>query len=149
MVQYALFIRKPWCQKIFDEGKSWELRSYPLPADKKGEVVAVACSKENVLLGEIRLKGCLKVGSKRDGVWQPASNSEKHVKNFFLDKRNGKKTGFGEDLPDVIKGYKNMYAWLIRDPKKYDVPRPWRPTRGPVVFCKIKPGPEEPKVALQ
>ena len=87
MVQYALFIRKPWCEKIFNEGKSWELRSYPLPANKKGEIVAVACSKANVLLGEIRLSGCLRVGSKRGGVWQPASNSEKHVKKFFWTRR--------------------------------------------------------------
>ena len=51
MVQYALFIRKPWCEKIFDEGKSWELRSYPLPANKKKEIVAVACSKAKCFAG--------------------------------------------------------------------------------------------------
>ena len=149
MVQYALFIRKPWCEKIFNEGKSWELRSYPLPANKKGEIVAVACSKANVLLGEIRLSGCLRVGSKRGGVWQPASNSEKHVNFFFLNAKNTKKVGFDKDsMPDVINGYKNMFAWMIRDIRKYDKPKAWRPTPGAVTFCKIRPGPEEPEVNI-
>lgn len=140
MVQYALFIRKEWCDKIFDEGKTWELRSYPLPANKKGKTIAVACCKANHLVGEIRLKGCLKVGSKHDGVWKPASNSEKHVNNFFLASKNAKKVGF-DHTPDVLSRYNTIWAWIIRDVKKYDKPQPWTPTPGAVVFCKIKPAP--------
>jgi len=139
--QYALFIQKQWCDKIFNEEKTWELRSFPLPAKKKGEVVAIACSKANLLLGEVRLKGFLKVGSKSGGGWEPASNSNKHVKNFFLDAKNARKVGFDRDgVPKVINDYKQIFAWILRDVKKYDTPKAWTPTRGAVTFCKIKSG---------
>ena len=53
-------------------------------------------------------------------------------------------------MPDVINGYKNMFAWMIRDIRKYDKPKAWRPTPGAVAvtFCKIRPGPEEPEVNI-
>ena len=141
----ALFIRNEWCEKIFNEEKTWELRSYPLPDSKKGETVAVACSKKNVLVGTVRLAGCLRVGEKKDGVWQPASTSEKHLRNFFLNPVNSKKIGFGKDkIPGVIKGYQSMYAWRLKDVKKIDKPKPWRPPRGAVVFAKITVPEDEP-----
>ena len=142
MVQYALFVRQPWCDKIFDQEKSWELRSFPLPLSKRGQVVAIACSKMNVLLGEVRLKGCLKVGVKRDSLWVPASSMEKHKKNFFLAPRNATKIGFSKDnVPKVVDNYSRIFAWMIRDAKRYDKPKPWRPTRGAVTFCRINPEP--------
>ena len=78
---------------------------------------------------------------KKRGGWEPASNSNKHVKNFFLDAKNARKVGFDRDgVPKVINDYKQIFAWILRDVKKYDTPKAWTPTRGAVTFCKIKSG---------
>ena len=136
----ALFIRKEWCDKIFDEGKTWELRSFPLSYKKIGSRVVIACSKENLLVGEAELAACFCVGQKSaaTGQWVPLSNSKKDISSFFLHPKNAKKVGFTrETMPQVFNNSKQIFAWHLKDVTKYSLPRPWKPKQGAVIFCNL------------
>ena len=136
----ALFISKQWCDQIFDGYKTWELRSFPLPENRKRKPIAIAMSKCNCLVGEVTFDKCLRVGRRSDDSeeWEPVSQSEKHKKHFFLNPRNEVKCGFNStNVPRVISKYREMYAWKMTNILKYPEPKKWKPKRGAVIFCDL------------
>ena len=75
--------------------------------------------------------------SREEDQWKVDAEKKQDVKNF-LNPRNEKKFGFGKDnMPQVIDKYTHMYIWELRNVKKYIPAKPWKPTPGAVIFCKI------------
>ena len=64
----ALFVQKPWIDKILDEEKRWEVRGY---LTHKRERFYLAESKANLLRGEATLVECKLVAVKdgNNGDW--------------------------------------------------------------------------------
>lgn len=95
----ALFIQKPWIDKILDEGKTWEIRGY---LTNKRQRFYLAESKANLLKGEASLINCKLVAVKDgNGDWVPAGNTEQDQLDFFMNECNYKKMGFNPvtDMP--------------------------------------------------
>jgi len=133
----ALFIQKPWIDKILDEGKTWEIRGY---LTNKRQRFYLAESKANLLKGEASLINCKLVAVKDgNGDWVPAGNTEQDQLDFFMNECNYKKMGFNPvtDMPICLHKCDKLYAWVLGDIIKYQVPVSWKPKRGPIIWCSV------------
>lgn len=132
----ALFVQKPWIDKILDEGKTWEMRGY---LTHKRERFYLAESKANLLRGEATLADCKLVAVKDgNGAWLIAEDilNESDVENVSsIDK----KMGFSlENLPEFLREKcTRLYAWVLSDVKKYQEPIPWKPKSGAVIWSSV------------
>ena len=59
LMDTALVIKGQWCNEIFDNQKTWEIRGDPI--QKRGRF-AIAASGTGTLVGEATLVNCLRVG---------------------------------------------------------------------------------------
>ena len=129
----ALLIRQPWVDKIFDEGKDWEIRSFP--TQKRG-TYAVAPTAGRVLVGEVTIMDCIPVGVKADGKWTPVDGMDG---NFIFNEKNQQKCGFSQTMcPEFLMTKKRLYAWVLGKVVRYETPIKWVKKPGAMVFCNIE-----------
>eukprot|EP00438_Fugacium_kawagutii_P018008 Skav223294 [mRNA] locus=scaffold2998:131354:133662:+ [translate_table: standard] len=149
----ALVIKKRWCDKIFEGGKIWEIRGTPLT--KRGRI-CIAQSKSKMLVGEVEVVDCLKVGRKVDGRLVPWSLAAEDVRNFIGAPENLPKHCV-EDLNWVpyskamrgaewglvgLSGADPVFAWVLDKKLRYEQPEPYRHKPGCIQWVKLEPGTE-------
>jgi hypothetical protein len=108
----ALIIKKQWLDRIFDNGKTWEMRSYPTGI--RGRICLIE-SGTGLIVGEAVLEGCEK----------PT------YKDIF--KHNKK-----HQIEDIRLFKRWPFAWILKDAKRYDKPKPYDHPQGAVIWVKIK-----------
>lgn len=138
-VESAILIDYQWRQRIFDSGKTWELRS---KACLKRGRIGVACAAKSsptgksLLMGEVALVDCLKVAESRRGfVAPPLQNPENYM---FLKRHVQKHQVTSVKAFPQIAQYKQVLAWVFESAFRYDSPQPLRRKPGCVVWVDLK-----------
>lgn len=107
----GLIIRKYWLDKIFDEGKTWEMRSSRTRV--RGKIGLIEASS-GLIVGEANLIGCSDIPIKPN--------------NEYYDKHKVEDT-------ELLKIWK--YAWIIEDAKRYPNPIPYQHPKGAVIWVRL------------
>ncbi len=111
-MERALIVRKEWLDKIFDEGKVWEMRSSRTKV--RGRIGLIE-SGSGLIVGEAHLFWCSP---------DPIEKDPKYIKQHKV-----------EDL-DLLDKWK--YAWFLRDIKRYEKPIPYNHPQGAVIWVKLQ-----------
>ena len=132
----AILIRQPWVDRILEPNecfrKTWEIRSF---ATKKRGKFAVAVVGEKCILGEVELTDCIQVAEQVDGCWRPVSDGAP----FLFDAQNSVKCGFDmETMPEYFADKSKLFAWVLRNARRYDQPIKWSKKDGAVVFANVE-----------
>jgi hypothetical protein len=95
------------------KGKLWEIRG---PKTKKRGQIGLIQSGSGKIIGRCDLRDCFGLLTKE----QLLKNRDKHkVKNI-----------------NSIS-YKNIYAWVIKDAKRYKIPKSYKHPKGAIIWVKI------------
>lgn len=109
----ALIVRKVWIDKIFDGGKTWEMRSRP--TNVRGKILIIEAGSGHIV-GE-----CVITASPR----LPIPDREG---NPYFDKHKVEDTS-------LLKKWK--YPWVLSDAKRYDKSIPYSHPKGAVIWVNI------------
>ena len=112
----GLIIKKPWTDLIVNGYKTWEIRR--TKTSKVGEKIYILESKTHLVVGEAEILSCMLI----DDPFFYRSNYNKHRYDDFS------KNDF---LP-----YKNTYAWVFTNIKKYENPKHYKIKKGAQVWIK-------------
>ena len=112
MIEKALIVKKEWLDKIFDEGKIWEMRTTKTKI--RGRIGLIE-SGTGLIVGEVDLVGCSEC---------PITKWEALIKLHKVENL---------DLLDKWK-----YAWFLQNPKRYDEPKPYKHPQGAVIWVNLK-----------
>lgn len=110
-MQRALIIKKEHLDNIFDNGKTWEMRSGPI--NIKGRIGLIQ-SGSGLIVGEVTLVCCVKYGLP--------------VLDAFRAQHQV------EDI-DLLKKW--PYAWVLEGPLRYDKPIPYKHPQGAVIWVDL------------
>ena len=94
------------------------------------------------LLGEITIADSILVAV-RDPTDHTLQPPPANPANFLLNPENQSKHCV-EDLR-ILDGYKQVYAWVLKDPLLYDPPKPYTSKKGAIVFVNLL----DPEVSAQ
>jgi hypothetical protein len=112
MLERALIVRKPWLDRIFNDGKIWEMRS--TKTNIRGRIGLIE-SGSGLILGEVDLVDCGK------------SLSEEQAK-ATIDKHQV------EDI-SLLKYWR--FPWVLENAKRYESPIPYTHPSGAVIWVRI------------
>ena len=127
-ISSALLIKKMWCDEIFDNNKTWEVRG---EACHKREKICIAQSLSGRLVGEATIVNCLKIGLQREkGNIEPWSDE----KDYMWDRLNRAKHCIRS--PKIVK-YKKIYAWVLEGAKRYKRPVPYKHKKGQIKWITL------------
>lgn len=111
----ALIIKKQFLDKIFSGVKTWELRGSR--THKRG-CIALIESGSGTVVGECELVNC--IGPLDEETY--SNNSNKHCSSSnFKDKT-----------------YKNLFAWELKNAKRYVKPKPYNHPAGAIIWVKLE-----------
>ena len=111
-IQKALIVKKKWLDKIFNEGKIWEMRTTRTKI--RGRVGLIE-SGTGLVVGEVTITGC--------------SENEIPKDNQFI------KYHKVEDLALLNKW---KWAWILSDATRYEKPKPYKHPKGAVIWVNLK-----------
>ena len=114
MIMDALIVKKPWIDKILSGEKTWEIRGSKTM--KRGRIALIE-SGSGTVVGEIDLVDSLGPLNKN----QFESNVKKHCVDSSF-----------EDI-----SYKKVFAWVLENPMRYEVPRPYNHPSGAIIWVKL------------
>lgn len=109
----GLIIKQKWLNKIFSGDKTWEIRSSN--TNIRGKIYLIQSGTKHIY-GECEIVNSVKIDL------TTYKNSTKHCITSNLDA-----------LP-----YKNTYAWVICNAKKYEIPIPYKHPMGAVIWVNIE-----------
>ena len=126
---HALVMKRCWAEKILCHGKLIELRG--CSTTRRGKI---AIASGGLLLGEVELKDCFQVAAQTEaGDFEDCyPYSLQHMKHLHQV----------EDF-SILKRYKKVFAWALKCPTLYEVPRQYSHPRGAVIWVKLRPEPEK------
>ncbi|KMN42483.1 hypothetical protein VK90_24055 [Bacillus sp. LK2] len=110
----GLIIKSPYIEKILQGKKSWEIRGSNTKI--RGEIALIR-SGSGMVLGTVEL-----VESRKLTLQEYQTNEEYHC---------------------VSRGdcfnprYKNIYAWILRNPVTFSSPRPYKHPQGAVIWVNL------------
>ena len=110
----GLIIRQPWIDKILAGDKTWELRG---SRTHKRSRIALIQSGSGLVVGECDLIDCIGPLDKL----MFTKNIDKHGSSYSF-----------EELP-----YKQTFAWILRNAKRYQTPKPYTHLQGAIIWVKI------------
>jgi len=110
-IERALIVKNEWLDKIFNEGKVWEMRSFKTKITGR---IGLIESGTGLIVGETTIIGCFP---------NPIPKKESLIRYHKV-----------EDLK-LLDRWK--YAWQLKDSKRYDNPIPYNHPQGAVVWVKI------------
>ena len=107
----GLIIKKEWLDKIFDEGKVWEMRT---TRTKNTGLIHIIESGTGMVVGEVEITGWHKISDE-----EKTSAIDKHLVNdsSLLTKWN--------------------FAWHLKNAKSYDKPIPYSHKPGAVIWVNL------------
>ena len=108
----GLIIKEQWLNKIFSGDKTWEIRSSNTKI--RGKIYLIQ-SGTKCIYGECEIEDSIKL----DLLTYQTTNKHCIARNL-------------ETLP-----YKNTYAWIISNAKKYKNPIPYNHPMGAVIWVNI------------
>lgn len=111
MITKGLIIKKYWLDKIFDEGKIWEMRTSKTKISGR---IGLIESGSGLIVGEVDLLGCLD---------SPIPANDRYLRNHKV-----------EDI-ELLKKWK--YAWILSNAKRYDKPIPYKHPKGAVIWVNL------------
>ena len=111
---WALSVKKEWCERIFQHGKSWEIRGCHCRAHL-GERVAIAQARSGHLVGEVTI-----VESRELSQAELAAAVALHQV---------------QDLSRIA--YKRPHAWVLEQVQAYAYPKPYRHPSGCVAWIPL------------
>jgi hypothetical protein len=111
----ALIVKKEWLDKIFDEGKVWEMRTTRTNINER---IGLIESGTGLIMGEVDVMGCYE---------KPIAPIKRYIPYHKV-----------EDL-ELIKTWK--WAWFLKDAKRYKEPTPYKHPKGAVIWVKINKQP--------
>jgi hypothetical protein len=111
-VRKGLIIKKVWLDKIFDEGKVWEMRS--TKTNLRGKVGLIE-SGTGLIMGEVIIDGC--------------SENAISPTNYDLVKYH--------KVIEIVLLKKWKYAWFLSKAKRYDNPLPYHHPQGAVIWVNL------------
>lgn len=111
----GLIIKKQFLDKIFSGVKTWELRGSK--THKRGRIALIESGSGKVM-GECYLLDC--IGPLDEQTF--SNNSNKHCSS--------------SDFKD--KTYKNLFAWVLKDAKRYSKPHPYNHPSGAIIWVKLQ-----------
>ncbi len=112
--KYALVVKKCWLDKILAETKDWEIRG--TSTARRGWIHFAQSKAGGKLMGRARLVDCLPI---------PRDSFMHHVGHHCVTK-----------LSDVK--YKRIFAWVLKDAKRFDKPFVIKHQLGAVIWMKVK-----------
>lgn len=107
----GLIIKKEWLDKIFDEGKVWEMRS---TQTKMRGVVKLIESKSGTIVGECEITGCHKLTE---------SEKSEEIKKHHVN--------------DASLLSKWCFAWHLSNAVRYQSPIPYKHPKGAVIWVNL------------
>jgi hypothetical protein len=110
-MEKGLIIKKVWLDKIFDEGKVWEMRSTRTNVTGK---IGLIESGTGLIVGEAELIGCSE---------RPVPKHKDLIKYHKV-----------EDMGLLDKW---KWAWFISLAKRYNKPIPYKHPQGAVIWVKL------------
>lgn len=110
-MQRALIVKKEWLDKIFDNGKVWEMRS--TITNIRGKVGVIE-SGTGTIVGEVNIIGCSS---------SPVPKHESLIPFHQV-----------EDLELLDKW---PYAWRLANAKRYEKPVPYKHPQGAVIWVNL------------
>lgn len=111
----ALIIKKQFLDKIFSGEKTWELRGSR--THKRGRIALIESGSGHIM-GECELVNC--IGPLDDSVF--IKNKHKHCSSSaFQD-----------------QWYKNIFAWELKNVKRYSKPKSYDHPPGAIIWVKLK-----------
>jgi hypothetical protein len=116
---HGLIIKKQWLTKILAGTKTWELRGRNTTIRGKIALIQAGSGK---IFGTCELV---------DALW-PLSMGD-------LKANVDKHQVLREDLMNVTKRYKNVYAWVLRNAERLKEPVSYEHPKGAVVWVRILP----------
>jgi len=111
MSKKGLIIKKKWLDKIFDEGKVWEMRS---ARTKITGNIGLIESGTGLIVGECELTGCSE---------RPIPKHKDLIKYHKI-----------EDM-ELLDKWK--WAWFLYKAKRYDKPIPYKHPQGAVIWVNL------------
>lgn len=110
----ALVIRPFWANKIFREGKCWEIRGSK--TNKRGRIY-IAKSMTSKIYGTVKIIDCIPLTKE---LWE--SNKDKHQVNMSWE--------------ELLNRYKTPYAWVLDEQLEFDTPIGYYHKPGAVIWVK-------------
>ena len=110
-MEKGLIVQKFWLDKIFDEGKIWEMRSTKTKI--RGKIGLIEAGT-GLIVGEAVLLGCSD---------RPIKPNDKYFDKHKI-----------EDI-QLLKKWK--YPWLLAEAKRYDEPIPYKHPQGAVIWVNL------------
>lgn len=110
-MERALIIKKNWLDKIFNDGKRWEMRSRNTKIRGK---IGLIESGSGLIVGEAKL-----------------------VDSFYINELKRLICADLHQVPDLDLLDKWCYAWALEDVKRYDKPIPYDHPQGAVIWVKL------------
>lgn len=107
----ALIVKKEWLDKIFDEGKVWEMRTTRTKITGK---IGLIESGTGLIVGECELTGCSE---------RPVPKHKDLIKYHKI-----------ENL-ELLEKWK--WAWFIYEAKRYENPKPYKHPQGAVIWVNL------------
>ena len=114
--RWALTIRPPWCRKILDGSKVWEIRGQNCKKHLH-ERICIAESGTGMLLGEMTIRDSFKIT--REDL-----EANRHLHGI-------------EDLRIITYG--NIYAWVLENAEAYEEPVPYSRSAGSIAWVDLRP----------
>ena len=113
----ALVIRNPWAEMVVQGEKEWELRQ---TKTSKRTRICIALSGSKTIIGEADLHDCIEIN--RESL---QSNFSKHK---VMDC----------DLESVLKPDAPIFAWVMKNPFAYTMPKPYAHPTGAVIWVRLQ-----------
>lgn len=110
----GLIIKKEWLEKIFAGAKTWELRGSR--THKRGRIALIE-SGLGLVVGEVNIVDCL--GPLTENIY--SSNKSKHHSRHSFSS----------------KSYKKIFAWVLENPTRYKIPKPYLHPQGAIIWVKL------------
>ena len=119
----ALLLKPEWARDILHNGKDLELRSTSCQS-KVGKTVAIGTG--GMLLGEVTIVGCFLLAHVRDGKLE---DHKPHSFTACADRHHV------YDWSEIQ--YQNIWAWELKNPLIYSIPKPYFHPRGAIVWIDL------------
>ena len=124
--EVALSIEDRWARKILAGVKAWEMRSFRTSFPKH---ISLRATGKQLLLGEVEVVDCL-------GPWAPGEYETLQHEHYQQHQVS--------DATFFCK-YKQMFAWVLANPRTYDPPVACAARRGAVTWVRLAPEGPRPK----
>lgn len=113
MINRALIVKKEHLDNIFDGIKPWEMRSRA--TNVRGRIGLIE-SGSGLIVGEVDLTDCLRALN---------SDVEKLITQHL------------HQVEDIKLLDKWRFPWVLENPERYEIPKPYKHPQGAVIWVKI------------